>query len=537
MINGNIESIKIRDFYANKSILITGASGFIGKIILLKILTACPDVQHIYVLMRSKYDMSSNKRLSSMLSSVPFTYVLNDDNPVKNKVTPVEGDITSEGLGFSDSDLQSICDNVNVVFHCAASVKFDAPLKESLDYNVFATKQVINLCKQIKQLSCFIHCSTAYSHCQRREIDEQFYKVSADAHELMQMSRWLPSASLDQLSHHLMEGRPNTYTYTKALAEQLVAQECQDLPCAVVRPAIVVNSDTEPRPGWIDNVNGPSGISILGALGILRAVNWNYYAKTDFVPVDKVANAMIAVGAAVGQQNRETNLKIYNITSSNIHPITWGQIFESGYKGAQEAPSIRAVRPVIKPPKQTGPHPILNPLKVFFSHWMFAYFLDLIIMLCGHRRIMVRVTGKMHYALHVMNYFTQHEWMFRSQNLLQLYQCLDTDEKQLFNFDMTSINWDTFARNSHFGNRRHLLKESDDSIGKARQRMQRIEIAYWLFKMLLIASVAYLMSALTLYLFVGRHLLDGECRIYNNYYTVYSTGLLVCGIYMFCNRN
>ena len=81
------------------------------------------------------------------------------------------------------------------------------------------------------------------------------------------------------------------------------------------------------------------------------------------------------------------NLKVYNITSSNANPITWGEIFEYGYDGAVEAPSIRAVRPTIKPPKQTRAHPVFNPLKVFFSHWVFAYFLDLIIMICGHRKM------------------------------------------------------------------------------------------------------------------------------------------------------
>ncbi|CAG2120501.1 unnamed protein product, partial [Medioppia subpectinata] len=99
---------------------------------------------------------------------------------------------------------------------------------ESLDYNVFATKQVIDLCKQIKSLSCFIHCSTAYSHCQRQDVDEKLYKVNTNPSELLKMAEWLPSATLDQLSLHLMEGRPNTYTYTKALAEQLVEYECQE---------------------------------------------------------------------------------------------------------------------------------------------------------------------------------------------------------------------------------------------------------------------------------------------------------------------
>ncbi len=53
--------------------------------------------------------------------------------------------------------------------------------------------------------------------------------------------------------------RPNTYTFTKAIAEQLVAQERGDLPISIVRPSIVVGSWKEPFPGWIDNMNGPTG--------------------------------------------------------------------------------------------------------------------------------------------------------------------------------------------------------------------------------------------------------------------------------------
>ncbi|CAG2122087.1 unnamed protein product, partial [Medioppia subpectinata] len=154
--------------------------------------------------------------------------------------------------------------------------------------------------------------------------------------------------------------------------------------------------------------------------------------------------------------NSSENLKVYNITSSNINPITWGQLFEYGYEGAQEAPSIRAVRPIIKPPKQSGPHPVINPLKIFFSHWMFAYFLDLIIMITGNRRIMVRITSKMHYALDVMNYFTQHQWAFKSSNMLQLYGSMSVEEQGMFNFNMSDIDWPQFAKDCHYGNRRHL---------------------------------------------------------------------------------
>lgn len=46
----------------------------------------------------------------------------------------------------------------------------------------------------------------------------------------------------------LIGDRPNTYTYTKALAEYLVQQECGNLNVAIVRPSIVGASWKEPFP-------------------------------------------------------------------------------------------------------------------------------------------------------------------------------------------------------------------------------------------------------------------------------------------------
>ena len=52
---------------------------------------------------------------------------------------------------------------------------------------------------------------------------------------------------------------PNTYAYTKAIAEQLLREEHGDIPLAIVRPSTVTAAFKEPLPGWIDNINGPTG--------------------------------------------------------------------------------------------------------------------------------------------------------------------------------------------------------------------------------------------------------------------------------------
>ena len=65
--------------------------------------------------------------------------------------------------------------------------------------------------------------------------------------------------------------RPNTYTFTKAIAEQLINEERGELPIAIVRPSIVGGAIEEPMPGWVDNLNGPMGLVATGGHGIVRS--------------------------------------------------------------------------------------------------------------------------------------------------------------------------------------------------------------------------------------------------------------------------
>ena len=52
---------------------------------------------------------------------------------------------------------------------------------------------------------------------------------------------------------------PNTYAFTKAVTEQALREKASDLPLSIFRPSIVVAAAQEPVPGWIDNLNGPTG--------------------------------------------------------------------------------------------------------------------------------------------------------------------------------------------------------------------------------------------------------------------------------------
>ena len=63
---------------------------------------------------------------------------------------------------------------------------------------------------------------------------------------LIFFSRWMDDAALELLTPQLVAPRPNTYTFTKALAEQLLLEEKEHVPTSIVRPSIVGASWQEP---------------------------------------------------------------------------------------------------------------------------------------------------------------------------------------------------------------------------------------------------------------------------------------------------
>lgn len=56
----------IQKFYRGKTIFVTGASGFMGKVLLEKLLYSCSDLKRIYIILRAKRGRSPEMRLDDM---------------------------------------------------------------------------------------------------------------------------------------------------------------------------------------------------------------------------------------------------------------------------------------------------------------------------------------------------------------------------------------------------------------------------------------------------------------------------------------
>jgi len=75
-----------------------------------------------------------------------------DGATLSRKVVAIAGDVSVTNLGLSAADRQLLADRVSVVFHAAATIRFDSPLRQAVIINVRGTKYVLDLAKEMKNL-------------------------------------------------------------------------------------------------------------------------------------------------------------------------------------------------------------------------------------------------------------------------------------------------------------------------------------------------------------------------------------------------
>lgn len=356
----------------------------------------------------------------------------------------------------------------------------------------------MDLCKEVKHLKSFVHVSTAYAYCHQDQAEERIYDMKVTPNRMLELAEWLDCDTLNTVKDSVFEGRPNTYTFTKALAEQYIRENKGSLPVAIARPTIVTATWKGVAPGWIDSYNGPGGMVLLGALGIARTMRFKPSCTADLIPVDIVVNALISI-AWFTAQTPSANLKIYNISSGTTNPITWYDYLSYSRDEALRAPSINTVRPPASVVTGEGASKVSHFLTRWISEVLFAYIMDFILILAGKKPMMVNAVARMHHALSLLHYFTQRSWSFPCNNLTHLIDHMkktSSSDAERFYMDVRDVKWRDYISQCYMGARRYLLKESDSTIADARRRMTWIKLVYYSGLFALFTIVTYAMYAL-----------------------------------------
>lgn len=240
----------IATFYKNKNIFITGGTGFVGIALVEKILRSCPEVGKVFLLMRPKKGKEIQERLEDITKNSVFSVLLEQTSAdIFKKLIAVAGDVGEEDLGLSSVDRQLLINNVNVVIHSAATLDFQASLKPTVFINLLGTRRVMQLCQEIKNLTSMVHISSAYVNAFLLETEEKLYPAPDDAEKIIQLANSKDEKELDLLTPALIGEHPNTYTFTKHLAEHEVNKCASKFPCGIVRPSMITAAWQQPIPG------------------------------------------------------------------------------------------------------------------------------------------------------------------------------------------------------------------------------------------------------------------------------------------------
>lgn len=89
----------------------------------------------------------------------------------KERIKVVEGNLEKDGLDLSPESAQYLQDNVNVILHIAATVKFDEEIIKALGINLRGTREVLEVGKTAKNLEVsdlrLAHCDW---HCHSKTV-------------------------------------------------------------------------------------------------------------------------------------------------------------------------------------------------------------------------------------------------------------------------------------------------------------------------------------------------------------------------------
>ncbi|XP_071651510.1 putative fatty acyl-CoA reductase CG5065 isoform X2 [Temnothorax longispinosus] len=426
----------IQTFYAGLAIFITGGTGFVGKILTEKLLRSCPDISTIYLLIRSKKDKSPESRLDEMFEKPLFDRVKNEVPNFRRKIVPIIGNLDTENFGLSEND------------------------------------------KNILINQSFIHVSTAYANCHVKHIEERFYSYPINHEDLITFTRNLHENIIEEKISRISSQWPNTYTFTKAIAEGLLRDESGNLPVGIFRPAIVLSSAEEPLVGWIDNMYGPQGVTVSWALGFTRFLSCNPDVKANIVPVDFTVNALIASAWNVYNQfRRGKNTLIYNFVSPVDGP-TWNEYRNAFVDTNKTYPLYNAK---YFPFMIYVQHKILYRICVWLGHFLPALIIDAISICINRSPRMWKLCKKVDKFSNAIEPFCTNEWSFSTDNVQAMWSRLSKKDQKLFQFNMVGFDWTKYLFDHYMGMRLYLLNEDDSTLEISRIRYKRL---YWIHQIL-----------------------------------------------------
>jgi phosphoserine phosphatase len=367
--------LSVREALAGKTILLIGATGFIGKVWLTILLSDLPELRKIYLLIRRQKTNSAVRRFEKIVEDSPVFRQFHEKHGanlgryLSERVEVLDGDVTQPGLGLSEGVRAKLAPELDVIVNSAGLTDFNPDLRDALAINIDGMANLIDF-QRTTDHAALLHLSTCFTVGLRdgrideelrpnytprstpgfdveqerqllhrtvaeierqsesdeltRELREQARKKghnlsesAIESHVRRYRVRWVRNQMIEagmKRAHEL--GWQNTYCYSKSLGESVIAARAGNLPYAIVRPSITETSTAQPFRGWNEGVNTSAPLSYL--LGThFRQLPSNPRKCLDLIPVDLVARGMTLIAAALAVRRHH---RLYHLATSGCNP-------------------------------------------------------------------------------------------------------------------------------------------------------------------------------------------------------------------------
>ena len=468
---------------------------------------------------------------SSAFAKLKQTHGERFDGWVREKVCAVEGDMAYERLGLSDTDYETLQREVQIFINSGGLVKFDPPIDASLQSNVFGARYAVELAKSCND-AIFLHVSTAYVRgVQPGKVHEELHPpyetyaeqyqaekgvaipgtLDAEIEDIQRLSeqvrdeanqpekldqfqrealrnsgaetgeklnrqidiareKWIEQRLTDEgLKRAHARGWNDTYTYMKALGEQMIIKTRGDLPTAIIRQSIMESSLEDPEPGWLGGALRMADPLIVGfGKGRLPDFPGDPDSILDIIPADFVINAILA---ATVQTYYRRDIEVYHVASGARNPLTFGDIVNITHDYFTRQPLLDNGKPIPVPvwkfPDETKfQRDLRGKLRLLDTASRWLNRIPLRWAKRKDRRLAVKrnaIETLLHYV-QIYGPYVRLSFKFEIGKTEALYDSLSPADKQQFNFDISRIDWRYYLQEVHIpGIKRHFLKLGDES--------------------------------------------------------------------------
>jgi len=504
------EPTRIRDRLAGQHLLVTGSTGFLAKVFVEKLLRSVDTIGGLHLLVRPKPDGTPPRRRvwQNVLSSSVFDRLraAQGDSFVQlcdEKIHVVDGDLTKERMGLDRATYDALRRRITVVVNSAATVTFDERMDLAVELNTVGPTRLLQFAQDCGDVP-FLHVSTCYVCGMRRgavtedfsapecaresmprdaktggfDLDALVESLQAEATELRHRfaadqeacRKQLIDAGMNRARSH---GWNDTYTFTKWIGEQLLVRDHGRVPLVIFRPAIIEGSYDEPTPGWIDGLRMADPIIVAYGRGKLGEFPADGSIALDLIPVDFVANGMIAA-LPVGDEARP-GVRVVQCGSSDRKPFLLRDVLRAMEKAFRK-----------RPMKDEDGRPIRQgimrvvPMESFLKRWearkrRLIRFQNLLKSFSFGGRRVRRVSGLLRqieqllYFARIYSPYTHLDCRFADDELRAIADRLHPDDRTLFPFDVERVDWEDYMVNRHIpGLRSFVLGTGSEPSGRLR---------------------------------------------------------------------